>query len=309
MKMIPTSLRMRLNKQLALLAGFLFLFLSCEEVIEVEVPTDDPRLVVNGLIRVDTDEEFMPVEIRVSLTNNFFEELPVTNVEAMVIVQSFFDEDGVITFTRTSSLTELDPGSGVYVPDPSFDADQRIRVNQTEFDVLYTLIITWEGRRYAAQTKYVPAVPVDMLEIGDGTLFGDEDTELIVTFTDDPDRDNFYVFDFGFNEFLTTEDQFYQGQQFSFSYFYDQEFDPGTVLEVSILGADQTFYNYMDLLIVQSQGDQGPFQTPVATVRGNVFDITGLDNIDIVDNVERPNEFALGYFAIVQEYKDSITIQ
>ena len=156
----------------------------------------------------------------------------------------------------------------------------------------------------------MPAVvPIDNIEVGDGTLFDDEDTEVIVTFTDDPDRDNFYVFDFGFGEYLTTEDEFYKGQQFQFSYFYDQEFDPGTELEISILGADQSFYNYMDLLIEQTDDDQGIFQTPVATARGNVFEVTGIDNIDLFDNVGRPDEFPLGYFAIVQEYKASVTIE
>ncbi len=285
------------------------LLFSCEDVIEVEVPEEEPRLVVNALMRVDIEEQFIPVEIRVTETNSFFEEIPIANVESMIIILEVFDEEGIITATGTSSLAEVDPGSGIWVPDPTFDTDQRIGTSATEFDILYTLIINWEDRRYAAQTRYVPAVPIDNLEIGDGQLFDEESTELIVTFTDDPDRDNFYVFDFGFNEFLATEDQFYKGQQFQFSYFYDQEFEPGTVLEVSILGADQSFYNYMDLLVEQTEGQQGPFQTPVATARGNVFDITGLDNIDILDNVGRPEDFPLGYFAIVQEYKASITIE
>lgn len=283
--------------------------ISCEDVIEVDVPTDDPRLVVNALMRVDVEEEFVPVEVRVTLTNNFFEEIPIADVQSIIIIQQFFDEDGLNTLTRTSTLVELEPGTGVFTPDPSFDEDQRIRVNQTEIDVLYTMVIEYDERRYAAQTRYVTSVPIDNLEIGDGTLFGEEETELIVTFTDDPDRNNYYVFDFGFNEFLTTEDQFFKGQEFTFSYFYDQEFEPGTVLEIGLLGADQNFYNYMDLLIQQTEDQQGPFQTPVATARGNVFDVTGLDNIDFVDNVARPDEFALGYFAIVQEYRASITIE
>ncbi len=292
--------------RLSLLA--LLLNLGCEDVIDVEVPTEEPRLVVNALMRVDIDEQFIPVVVRVSLSSSFFEDNPITDVDNIVIIQEFFDEDGINTATTTSSLAEEAPGTGIYIPDPSFDDDQRIPVSRTAFDVLYTMIITKGERRYAAQTRYVPSVPIDNLEIGDGKLFEDEETELIVTFTDNPDRDDFYVFDFGFGEYLTTEDQFYKGQQFTFSYFYDQEFEPGTVLEVGLMGADQSFFNYMDLLIEQTEGQQGPFQTPVATARGNVFDITGLDNIDQLDNVERPEVFPLGYFAIVQEYTATITI-
>ena len=64
----------------------------------------------------------------------------------------------------------------------------------------------------------------------------------------------------------------------------------------------------MNQIIVQSGGDQGPFQTPAATVRGNIINVTGIDNDEVVDNVERSDNFALGYFAIVEEYTDSITI-
>ena len=284
--------------------------IGCEEVIEVDTPVDDPRLVVNALMRVDIDEQFIPVVVSLTLTSGFFDEIPITSADDNItIIQEFFDEDGFLTGTGFSSLSEQPPGSGIYMPDPTFDNDQRIPTTVTQFDVLYTMIIRHQGRRYAAQTRYVPSVPIDNLEIGDNTLFDDDETELIVTFTDDPDRDNYYVFDFGFGEFLATDDQFIQGQQFSFSYFYDQKFEPGTELEVGLLGADLTFFNYIDLLVEQTEGQQGPFQTPVATARGNVFDITGLDNINILDNVERPDEFALGYFAIVQEYKASITVE
>ena len=130
-----------------------------------------------------------------------------------------------------------------------------------------------------------------------------------ITYTDDPKRTNFSVFEFGFGEYFGSEDTFYRGQPFSFSYFYDEKFDPGTELEISILGADQEFYNYMNLLVEQSDDDFNIFDTPVATVRGNVFDITDLDNIDVFDNVNRPDSFALGYFAIVEEYKATLTIQ
>mgnify|MGYP001158972659 FL=1 len=284
---------------------------ACEDVIEVEVPVEAPRLVVEGLLRVDTTQVFVPVEVKLSQTAGFFDEIqPVTDAEQVIIILQTLDEDGLPTGTGTRSLTQLEEGSGVYVPDPSFDADQRLRVSTVvENDILYTLVVSWRGRRYAAQTKYVTAVPIDELRLGDNTLFGEDETEVIVRFTDDPDRDNFYVFDFGFGNFLVTEDTFYKGQEFEFSYFYDEDFESGTELEVGILGADRTFYNYMDLLIEQTQGQQGPFQTPVATARGNVFDVTNLDNDQILDNAGQPNTYGLGYFAIVQEFTDRITIE
>ena len=294
--------------------GILFLLslvfcVSCEEVVDVETPSEDPRLVVEALIRVDDTESFLPVQVKVSLTNNFFEEIPVTDVESIVIFYEEF-EDGISAFTGSSTLAEIAPGTGIYEPDPDFMDDQRIPTIVIFAEkVVFDMIIRHQGKTYFAQTEYVPAVPILSVQQGNGKFFSEDDTELIVLFADDAARDNNYVFDFDFNEYLVTDDQFYQGQLFQFSYFYDRQFDAGTQIEISILGADTSFYNYMDLLIEQSQEATGVFQTPVATVRGNVFDITDLDNNQIVDNVGRPDDFPLGYFAVVQEYKQTITIQ
>ncbi len=292
-----------------ILLPLLALWVSCEDVIEVETPSEDPRLVVEGVIRVDTTQEFMPVLIRLTETSNFFgEPQPVSDVESIVIIMQVL-ENGVPTSTGTKTLSEQPPGSGLYAPDPTFDTDQRIPVSAVEFDILYTLVIQRPGRRYAAQTKYVPAVPIDNLAQGTNTLFENNETEVIVTYTDMPDVDNYYVFDFGYGNYLPTQDTFYKGQTFSFSYFYDETFENGAQVEVAILGADKTFYNYMNLLVQQTDGQQGPFQPPVATVRGNVFDVTGLDNNAVFDNTGEPGNFSLGYFAVVQAFRDSLTVQ
>lgn len=289
---------------------FLLLFglLSCEDVVDIDTPASEQRLVVDGLIRVDINQPYIPVEISVSLTNSFFNETTPTTVESAAIILEYL-EDGEIVATGVSNLAEKEPGTGIYIPDPNFSSDQRISIAGANENIRYTLLIEHEGKQYAAQTFYVPAVPIDSLVQGTETLFDEDETEVIVTFTDDPARDNLYVFDFGFGEYLVTEDEFYKGQQFGFSYFYEDPFAPGTELEIGLLGADRGFYSYMEQLIVQSGESQGPFQTPVATVRGNIFDVTGLDNITVVDNVDRPGDFALGYFAIVQEFKKSLIIE
>ncbi|MHA7831435.1 MAG: DUF4249 family protein [Flagellimonas sp.] len=283
---------------------------SCEEVVDVDLPEVETRLVVDGLLRVDKSEEFIDVRITMRESSVFFEENEPTQVESAVITYGMLDENGIFESLAFSNLTEEEPGTGVYVPDPSFSSDQRIRTAAAEPGTTFILQVTHQGRRYFAQTMYAPTVPIDNLRQGDGVFFGDEEqTEVIVTFTDNGDEDNFYLFDFMFGEFLVVEDEFFQGQQFEFSYFYDEDTDPGDEVTISILGATEEFYNYMDLVLEQTGNAGGPFQTPVATVRGNVFDVTGLDNITILDNVERPNDYALGYFGVVQEYTSTITIE
>ena len=291
------------------LCCFTFFLISCEEVIEVEVPSTPPRLLVEGLIRVDEQEAFVPVRIGLKETNSFFEELPVTQAENIIIGIERFDNDGNLIEFLTSSLAEEAPGTGIYIPDPDATFDQRIPTIFLDKNVRFTLQLRHKGRQYVAQTNYVPVVPIDFLLQGRATLFEGDETEVIVAFTDPAAEKNYYLFDFGPTEFLVTEDTFYQGQFFQFSYFYVDPIEPGTELRVSIMGVDNIFYNYMDLLITQSGDQQGIFQTPVATVRGNVEDVTGLDNEENVDNANRPDVFPLGYFDIVQEQVRTITIQ
>ncbi|MCK0159847.1 DUF4249 family protein [Allomuricauda sp. F6463D] len=281
---------------------------SCEDIIDVDLPELETRLVVDGLLRVDKSEPFIDVRITMRETSSFFDENQPTQVENPVISYGVLTEEGVFESLSFSNLVEEEPGTGVYVPDPNFTTDQRIRTSSAQPGVVFILQVTHNGKKYFAQTEYAPTVPIDNLEQGEDTFIDEEETEVIVTFTDDGINDNFYVFDFMNAEYLTVEDEFFQGQQFQFSYFYD-ELTSDSDVTVSILGATEDFYNYMDLVLEQTQSTGGVFQTPVATVRGNVFDITGLDNITILDNVERPNDYALGYFAVVQEYTSSITIQ
>ncbi|WGK64926.1 DUF4249 family protein [Croceiramulus getboli] len=292
-------------RTLPLLLLLSLLLYSCEDVIEVDVPTESPRLVVDALIRIDTSMTTMPVIIKVSETSSFFEEPQPASVNDMVITkQTQIGEEPDDLFIQ---FIELEPG--IYQPsDNEIDPDE-IATALLSAPGTYLLTISYQDEIYIARTQYAPAVQIDSLAQGDGTLFEGDETEVVVSFTDQPDSDNFYVIDMDFDEFIVTEDQFYQGQPFSFSYFYEDELEPGTTVNVSLLGADREFYNYMAQLIEQSGQDFGPFETPAVTVRGNILNATDIDNRDQFDNVDNPDNFVLGYFALSQEFKASLTIE
>ena len=93
--------------------------------MEIEVPEAAPRLLVEGLVRVNEQESFLPVRIALKETNGFFEELPVTQAESAIIQVERF-EDGDLIDSFVSSLAEESPGSGIYIPDPNATFDQRI---------------------------------------------------------------------------------------------------------------------------------------------------------------------------------------
>lgn len=286
-------------KQIFFIASIFIAFVSCEDVIDVELPAEEPRLAVDAVIRLDTSKTLSTATIKIKLSSSFFEENQIVNINEVKIQNLDYQPQN--TFESNEMIfVETEPGIFEAEKNTSFFTKGELRLS-----------INYNNEVYYASTRFVPSVPIDNLEQGDQTLFSGDETEVIVSFTDNGETNDFYVLDFDFNEYLVTEDEFYQGQQFVFSYFYDSDLGlvADSYVHISILGADEAFYNYMSQVIVQSGGDQGPFQTPAATVRGNIFNITGIDSIEDFDTAERKDNFALGYFAVVQQYKDSLIIE
>lgn len=268
---------------------------SCEDVIDIDVPSEEPRLIVDALIRVNTSNDFTNVVVKVQQTNSFFESLPPANLNQITLVNLTNPQGG-----DEPILFEQEPG--VY--------SRMFPTNELMTDE-YVLQINFEDNEiYLAFASFVPAADINSITQGNNTLFDEDDTEVIVNFTDNEDQTDFYLFDFDFNNYLTTEDTFYEDQEFEFSYFYDEILEPGDEVEISIMGIDENLYDYINLLLDQSgEFDFGAFATPAVTARGNIINATDIDNIDVTDNLDNPNNFALGYFAIVEERKTTFTIQ
>ncbi|WP_158973420.1 DUF4249 family protein [Cellulophaga sp. L1A9] len=252
--------------------------LGCEDVIDVDVPTEQSRLVIDGLIRVSDTETNTDLVIKTSLSNSFFEMITPLTVTSVVIKTS----------NSSAEITLIESQTGTYTTSVSTEILKEGPI---------TLNIVYNNETYEGISTFTSSAPIDKLIQGEGTLFDDDETEIIIAYTDNIATENFYLFDFDFNEFLVSEDTFYEGEQFEFSYFYDSDLEAGRTAQVSILGVDETFYNYMNQIIAQSGGSQGPFQTPAGTVRGNIINTTTVEN------------YALGYFSISETFTQLITIE
>ncbi|AXT63774.1 DUF4249 domain-containing protein [Aquimarina sp. AD10] len=269
-------------KQLFYIFILLLGFTSCEDVIDVDVPNGEPRLVVDASFEVYLNEVPVTVKnsIQLSLSAPFFgNTIPKVN-DATVFITDLSDGT-IINYTETN-------GTGFYIPSSTF---------LPEFNVDYELTIIYNSETYKATTQMFASVPIDNIEQGDGTLFEGDETEIIVSFTDDGARDDFYLFNFDFDLLEVSEDRFYQGESFNFSYFYE-DVTAGQNITIKILGIDKRFFNYAGLLIDQSDPDGGgPFATPPALLRGNVINTTNSDN------------YALGYFNLSEANQLDFTIQ
>lgn len=272
---------------------FSILFLSlvgCQDVIDIELPPAVPRLVIDAVIRVkDIDKPKTLISVKASLSSSFFESVKPAQLQGIWLINT--------ENNKFIKLQETEPNSGIY--EGEWDT-----VNLIEGPL--DLRINHLDQIYQASTLFVSAVPIDSLKQGTGTLFDEDETEVLVSFTDNGRSNDFYLFDLDFGEYLVTEDEFYQGQQFEFSFFYDKNLEDQRIIEISLLGIDEGFFNYMNQLIQQSGTDTGPFSTPVTTVRGNIINIT---NPIGSNSIESNNDnFVLGYFAVCQTFSRTIVI-
>jgi len=284
-----------MKRLLIILSVLSLIWSSCQEVITVELPNQEPKLIVDALIRIDTTISSTLVTVSIRQTSDFFGEISPVSVDQ--ITMSNLDNPGNNT---DQVLDETEPGSGIY--QQFFSTEELARDR-------WFLQINYQGEFYVAESLMQYSVPIDQLTIGDGSLFSGDVTELLVRYSDIGGREDYYLFDYGNDDFFASEDVFYDGQQFEFSYFYDEQFNPGDTLTVSIMGIDRDFFNYMNLLREQSEGGFGPFATPAVSVRGNLINATDINNNDNYNNVNNPDNYALGYFAIVQEYKGFVVVE
>jgi hypothetical protein len=95
---------------------------------------------------------------------------------------------------------------------------------------------------------------------------------------------------------LATKDEFYLGNAFTFSYFYE-DLEPGDTAYITLYGADESYFNFMNAVIEQTEEGGDPFKTTPTSVRGNVY------------NSSEASHYPMGYFSISETYESSLVIE
>lgn len=268
---------MKKNKIQQLITGLLFIVIaaSCEEVVQIEVPVGEPKLVIEAIFEVYFDESPVTAKTEVRLTTSapyFDENIPLAS-NATVFVTNL-EDNTVINFSDTNNR-------GTFSPVNSFIPQDNVN---------YELTVIYENETYkATQIKQKTPVLTSVVQ-GEKTLFSGEETELKVRFTDDALQENFYIFDFDNNEYNALEDRFFNGSDYEFSSFYQEdEIELPTTVTVKIASATEDYYQFFRVVLNQSgQGGGGPFSTVPASLLGNIVNKTNFKN------------FPLGYFHIAE---------
>jgi hypothetical protein len=263
-----------------------FSILSCEDVVDVDLDTANPKLVIDASLKWQKGETGNVQTIKLSTTTDFYSTTipPATGATVSVINLS---SDIAIIY----NFIETAPGTYVC----------------TNFNPIinneYQLIVVYAGEIYKATSKLMPT-PV--IEFDEQTMIpgfgGDEMVQVKFYFVDNGNEDNFYLVgaknsNIAYPEYGVINDEFFQGNMM-FGVYIDDELKAGDVIDYSLQGITEKYSNYMNKLLSIAGSDGGsPFATPPATLRGNIVNQNNADN------------FPLGYFHLSEIDTGSYTIE
>jgi hypothetical protein len=262
---------------------FSLIFTSCEEVVDIDLQTAPPKLVVNASINWVKGTNGSVQKIKLTTTTGYYDTtIPVVSGATVFVTNS---TNVIFNFAEAT-------GTGEYICTNFVP-----QVNET-----YVLTIISNGETYTATEKLygVPDIQ-NIVQNNNGGFLGDE-IEVRFFFPDNALEDNYYLTRFDtdvipFPEYEVFDDRFFEGND-NFGLFSNEDLKQGDVLNMKLYGVSERFFDYMTILLsVSNGGGGGPFQTPPATVKGNVVNQTNKSNI------------ALGYFRLSEVSERSYTIQ
>ncbi|MEO0526359.1 MAG: DUF4249 domain-containing protein [Bacteroidota bacterium] len=266
-------------------------FASCEDVIEVEVQTAQERLTIEASLDWEKGTTGNQQTVKLSTSTSFFDTASNTAVLGASVTVTNDNSGAEFVFT--------DQNNGEYTTEDFVPV-----LNQS-----YTLSVRYNGERYTANETLMPVTDITELTQSTEDGFDDEALEVNVIFTDPEDEDNFYLFRFQergdlLPELEELDDEFVNGNEISWFYEKEEdettnteEFAPGDIVDIELLGISRAYFNYVSILIEQAEGDGGPFSTTPVPLRGNCI------------NLDNPDNYAHGYFRLTEVVRTSFTFQ
>jgi hypothetical protein len=257
-------------------------FTSCQEVVDIDLDTTPPKLVIEAAINWEKGTNGALQTIKLTTTTGYFQNtIPLVSGATIFIKNSTNQQ---FNFIETSH-------KGQYVC-----LNFKPIINEA-----YTLTVISNGNTYTASETLKSIAPINRIEQNNKGGIAADQIEIKVFYNDPPDADNFYLFRYLYpnktrSVFNLTRDKFFQGNE-AFSLSDDEDLKPGDEVKITHLGISNQYYNYMDILISVASGGNAMFQSPPVNVKGNIINTTNKDN------------FPLGYFSLSETDTEIYTIQ
>ena len=256
---------------------------SCEDVIDVTLDNAPPKLVIEAAINWKKGTSGNQQSIKLTTTTGFYStEIPKVSGATVTIKNS---ANVVFTFSEIANTGEY--ACTTFVP----------VLNET-----YTLTVVSKGNTYTAIETLKPVTAITkIVQNNQGGLTGNE-KEIKTFYQDPPSETNYYLYKYVYSNqvksnFYVDQDEFFNGNEF-FSISQNDDLKKDDKIEVSHFGISKAYYNYMSVLVsIAGNNGGGPFQSPPATVRGNIINITDSAN------------YPLGYFSLSEVDIRNYTIE
>lgn len=247
-------------------------FQSCEDVVAVDLKTAPPKLIVEASINWYKGTSGKEQKIKLTTTSDYYSNVIPKVSGATVSIKNSSN----VTFNFTEN-----PNTGEYLCTTFIPV-----INET-----YTLTVISNGQTYTATETLKPVPPITKITQNNLGGFDGKTIEIKAFFNDPALEENYYLFGYSYqnqllNNYFVGEDTFFQGNEF-FSASQNDELKAGDKIGIRHFGISKTYANYMKILLsVAGSSNGAPFQSPAATVRGNIINSTNFDN------------YALGFFSL-----------
>ncbi len=263
---------MTFNRNIALTIAVLITITSCEEIIEIDLNSSDPALVIEASLYKDSVSV-----VHLTKTANYF------SVDEPSLI-----ENASVTITAGNVSEELSYiGNGNYIGQSIIGTE----------NVNYNIEILWNETVYAGNAylpKQTEIISLEVIEFQPPSPHAPLFLQIESTFLDDPEVENFYLLRYVQNDTLLS------GQYFAFSDLMAindtvsftnpmVSFNPGDEVVIKVFSIDEPIYNFFVQLNDALGGGMAMSSTPY----------------NPTSNIEG----AMGYFAAWSYDADTITIQ
>jgi len=255
---------------------------SCEEVIDVTVPEEASRLVIEASLDWQKGTAGNNQTIKLSQSIPYFENQEDNEVTGALVT--------VINNSSNIEYIFTDQENGTYTVS-NFEPV----INDT-----YTLEVVYNNETYIA-TEILTSVPsIKRIEQSLEGGFDEDVLDVSVIFDDPVNEENFYFFKFKEDVDLLPEieyasDEFVNGNEID--WFFEKErddeddqveFNSGDTVEMWFYGISEQYYNYIALLTEQYYSGGDPFSAIPTKLKGNCI------------NIDNPDNYAYGYFRLTE---------
>lgn len=264
-----------------------FSITSCEEVVDIDLDTAAPKLVIDASIQWQKGTSGENQTIKLTNTTDFYSNtIPVAT-------------GAVVNVTNTSGSTPVEYSFIEKEQTGEYICSNFIPV----IGNVYQLSIIYKGQTYNATSTFLASPKIIKKEQLIRPGFDGKDTyQIKYYFQDNGDQNNFYLAGIknptiAYPQYSALSDKFFQGN-LMFSIYQNKDLKKGDVLPISLQAMDENYFNYMSKLLKTAGSGRGnPFATAPSTLRGNIINQTNQE------------EFPFGYFQLSEVDNETYTIE